>query len=134
MGFRADGTLWGISAKTSLFINPEAWSAQQGEEGVLEGKELGLEINEHTKEPLPFRQAGATGARWLCGKVETHFQTHVPFAGQCLPTESTVIVLPFPILYFSTFFFPLFTRNLFFFLPPQSLEGKELLICKSSDL
>lgn len=61
LGFRADETLWGISAKTSLFINPEAWSAQQGEEGVLEGKELGLVINEHTKEPLTFQQAWAAG-------------------------------------------------------------------------
>lgn len=62
LGFRADGTLWGISAKTSLFINPQAWSAQQGEEGVLEGKELGLVINEHTKEPLTFQLAWAMGA------------------------------------------------------------------------
>lgn len=76
LGFRADGTLWGISAKTSLFINPEAWSAQQGEEGVLEGKELGLVINEHTKEPLTFQPARATGARRPCGKAETRVRLH----------------------------------------------------------
>lgn len=76
LGFRADGTLWGISAKTSLFINPEAWSAQQGEEGVLEGKELGLVISEHTKEPLTFQQARATGARRPCGNAETRVQMH----------------------------------------------------------
>lgn len=82
LGFRADGTLWGISAQTSLFINPAAWSAQQGEEGVLEGKELGLVINEHKETaylPTGTDRRGMT-APWKCrdpGQTHTHLLRQV---------------------------------------------------------
>lgn len=121
MGFRADGTLWGISAKTSLFINPEAWSAQQGEEGVLEGKELSLEINEHTKEPLPFRRAGATGwARWPSGKAETHIQTHAHLGGEVFSYRIHCHCASFPRFLFFHPFLPSLHQKSFFF--PTSSE------------
>lgn len=94
-------------------------------------------MNEHTKEPLTFQQARATGARRPCGNADIRDQTHAHHSQGSIFLQNTVSFHFFP--HFIFFRLPHLHQKsfflFFFFLPLQgACGGGELLICKSSDL